>query len=48
MNDPSTSDYRPLKYASSIKPDIYLQSHIKSINRYFKVNNSIHNNTDII
>ena len=48
LNDPSGHDYRPYKYSSSVKPDKFLLSHIKAINRYFDVSNTDHETTDII
>lgn len=48
LNDPIGKDQRPLKYASSVKTDKFLQEPIKAINRYFKVSNTAHETTDII
>ncbi len=47
MNDPFLSDKRPIKFLSDIKSDGGMSKQVKSMNRYFKVGNNLHETTQI-
>lgn len=48
LNDPTSSDQRPLKLNSKFKSDVKHAAQLKRVNRYFGVHDSQNDNLDII
>jgi hypothetical protein len=48
LNDPTTIDFRPIKYHSKIKIDQVRREQIKQLTRYFKIKESFDINSDIL
>ena len=48
LNDPTSSDQRPLKLNSKFKSDVKQSTQLKKVNRYFGVHDSQNDNLDII